>query len=116
MQSTQRVEKMHNLIKREVSSRTPLTDLFAIIESRISDEEHVAAYINYKTDTKTQETITTHRFFSGVDRMNTRFLASFALFRMRKEMNESSFYKASSHIDEEMNNSEKYMDNKDMVS
>src|SRR5689334_19870287 len=49
MQSMQRVEKTHHLIKQATANKmTPLKDLFETIEQRISDERCTSEYINFQ--------------------------------------------------------------------
>jgi hypothetical protein len=94
MQSTQRVEKTHNLIKQAVNRMTPLIDLFETIEQRISDEKHTSEYINYHVINRPSqpEHQISAQIFAEVKEINTCFLAHFALYRMRMEMTVANFY------------------------
>jgi hypothetical protein len=98
MQSTQRVEKTHALIKRSVRRTTPLRDLFEVIERKISDENTTNEYLNYRAE-KTSRLVTNQvgKIFEGVEEVNTRYLADFALFQMRREMTQALVYKAGIH-------------------
>jgi len=96
IQSTQRVEKIQQIIKREVNSQTSLPDLFTAIEHQISNEELISKYLNYKSTTPTSGRITAHisKLFSDVEEVNSRYLGTFGINRMRREMLESMFYRA----------------------
>ena len=96
MQSTQRVEKTHHLIKQTVSKMTPLVDLFKTIEQKILDEKHTSEYINYHgiTGYTQPEHQITVQIFAEVKKTNARFLANFALCRMRMEMITANLYRS----------------------
>jgi hypothetical protein len=99
IQSTQRVEKTHDIIKRSVGKMTPLKDLFGAIEQKISDERSTAEYFNYKEamrPVKAQSDFAAN-VFAEVDEINRRFLGQFALFQMRREIAQSLFYRSQEH-------------------
>lgn len=102
MQSTQRVEKAHAIIKNLVSGQsTKLSDLFSAIEKKISDEKSAASFLNYKVDigvNRSHSKIVT-TIFTEIENVNQKFLGSFALFKMRQEMIASMMYQAKSHED-----------------
>jgi zinc finger SWIM domain-containing protein 3 len=102
MQSTQRVEKSHDLIKREVRRTTPLKDLFGTIERRISDENLTNAYLNFMAE-KTSRVFSSQvgQIFEGVEEMNIRYLGNFALYQMRREMIQALVYEAKIHANPE---------------
>ena len=102
MQSTQRVEKSHDLIKREVRRTTPLKDLFGTIERRISDENLTNAYLNFMAE-KTSRVVSSQvgQIFEGVEEMNIRYLGNFALYQMRREMIQALVYEAKVHANTE---------------
>jgi len=104
MQSTQRVEKTHHLIKQATADRmTPLKRLFEIIEQKISDEKRTSEYINLQAQTSLARV--EHQFaakvFSRIEKVNSKYLAKFALFRMRTEMTLATFYRHRVHINSE---------------
>ena len=105
MQSTQRVEKTHNTIKGLVNGRTTkLIDLFSAIDQKIIDEAYTTTSISYKmaigVDKSHSNLVTT--IFYDVDALNFKFLGSFALYGMRKEMITSLMYQARLHEKEEL--------------
>jgi hypothetical protein len=99
IQSTQRVEKTHGIIKRSVGKMTPLKDLFNVIEQRISNERSTAEYFHYKEAMKADRAQSGFAadVFADVDEVNRRFLAHFALYQMRAEMAQSLFYSSRNH-------------------
>jgi hypothetical protein len=82
-----------------VSKMTPLKDLFEAIERRISDEQHTSEFITLQDEIKPQrmEYQVTAKIFSEIEGVNRRFLAKFALYRMRTEMSLASFYRHRNH-------------------
>lgn len=99
VQSTQRVEKVHNIIKSSVTKVTPLKELFKAIEAKVSDERSNAAYFRYKEKMKTNGSQSTFaaKVFAGVEEVNKRYLADYALYQMRNEMTQSIFYQSKDH-------------------
>ncbi|KAF9340062.1 hypothetical protein BGX26_009123, partial [Mortierella sp. AD094] len=67
MQSTQRVENTHGLIKRKGSGkRTPLKDLFKSIQERLHEEDLTSRHIALEDETKIDSRDSTvARFFPG---------------------------------------------------
>ena len=100
MQLTQRVEKIHNIIKSSVGKTTPLKDLFNVIEQRISDERSTAEYFHHKEAIKASCTQSDFAagVFADIDEVNRRFLAYFGLFQMRREIAQSLFYCSCDHV------------------
>ena len=99
IQSTQRVEKTHNIIKCSIGKTTPLKDLFNVIERRISDERSTAEYFHYKEviEAGREQFDFAASVFTDVNEVNKRFLAHFALYQMKKEMAQSLFYRSQDH-------------------
>jgi hypothetical protein len=94
MQSTQRVESAHSLIKRKGSDKhTPLKDLFTVIESRLKDEDlterHILLEDNTKVDSRELHVKT---YFPGVVDVNNKYLGRFAKEGMLDEMRMISRY------------------------
>jgi hypothetical protein len=116
MQSTQRVEKTHHLIKREATRTTPLKDLFEVIERRISDEDLTNAYLNFMADNTSRAVITqVGQIFQGVEEVNVRYLANFALFQMRREMTQALVYETKVHAKPDEEREEAHESNEDAV-
>lgn len=116
MQSTQQVEKMHHLIKQIAANKmTPLKDLFETIEQRISDEKRTVKYINSQLPISAarMEHQFSAKIFSSIEKVNSQFLAKFALFRMRTEMTLVIFYRHRDHSDIDLANEK--IETKDIV-
>jgi len=76
-----------------------LKNLLGAIEQRISDERSTAEYFNYKEATRPNKMQSDFAasVFADIDEVNRRYLGSFALFQMRREMGQSLFYRAQAH-------------------
>jgi hypothetical protein len=84
---------------------TLLTDLFEMIKQRISDEKHTSKYINYHVTNRPSqpEHQISAQIFAEVEETNTRFLAHFALYRMRMKMTIANFYRSRDYAELENN-------------
>ncbi|KAF9357478.1 hypothetical protein BGX26_003665 [Mortierella sp. AD094] len=91
MQSSQRVENTHGLVKRkDLSKRTPLKDLFGSIRERLHEDlttRHIMLEDETKVDSRDS---TVARYFPGVVEVNNEYLGRFAREATLEEMCESS--------------------------
>jgi hypothetical protein len=99
MQSTQRVENVHAILKSQVHSKTSLQDLFRIIEEKISDTKRNLGFLRYRADTNRSHIHNDFidQLFAEVERVNTHFLGTSARYQMTMEMIRSIRYESCPH-------------------
>lgn len=94
-ESTQRVEKMHELIKRSLTQKSSLMDLLRAIEEKVASEEQTKAHLSYTRELKMigpQDVAESLKYFLRIDEENKRYLGEFGLFQMKKQMAAAFYY------------------------
>lgn len=99
MQSTQRVESMHGIIKKKVNSQTRLQVLFESIEDKLSSTGETQKYLHSKEDIMglSDTAHFSQRMFPSVIKENDELLGGAARNQMRREMMQSVYYMSALH-------------------
>ncbi|KAG0313143.1 hypothetical protein BGZ99_009068 [Dissophora globulifera] len=105
-ESTQRVEKIHHILKVHMRSSPTLMDVFHSVEKRIQDERHSKEHAKYLEDVHVRANNISEalKHFTAVEELNNKFLGRYASGRMKFEMAASFYYQAYSigggHVDD----------------
>jgi hypothetical protein len=94
-ESTQRVEKAHDLIKSSLSTASTLVEVFNAVQERVSCEEQTRAHLSFRNEVKmisNSEINESLKYFSNIIHENRKYLGDFGHFEMKKEMASSFFY------------------------
>ena len=99
-ESTQRVEKAHDLIKSSLNSASTLLEVLQAVQERVSCEEQTKAHLNFRNEVKmitSSDVNESAKYFSSIIHENRKYLGDFGHFEMKKEMAASLYYEFQVH-------------------